>query len=114
MPFRSKETLEEWLGEFRSLGYTIAGSVKVMQQDGEDGANTGLVGMQLANASTSIYVHPDAPYSPRWVVTTEPRDESISLDAAAVMELSNELQVLSALCTFLQAKSASFVGTDAP
>ncbi len=114
MPFRSKETLEAWLDEFRSLGYAIAGSVKVMQQDGEDGSNTGLVGMQLANASTSIYVHPDAPYSPRWVVTMEPREEPISLDAAEVMELSTELQVLSALCTFLQAKSASFVGTDVP
>jgi len=114
MPFRSKETIEAWLDEFRSLGYAIAGSVKVMQQDGEDGSNTGLVGMQLANASTSIYVHPEAPYATRWVVTMERRDEAISLDAAAVMELSTELQILSALCTFLQAKSDSFVGTDAP
>ena len=45
MPFRSLSTLESWLDEFRSLGYPLEGSVKVMGQDGEDGANTGLVGV---------------------------------------------------------------------
>ncbi|NYE19025.1 hypothetical protein [Microbacterium immunditiarum] len=114
MPFRSRETLEGWLAEFNSLDYPVAGAFKVMQQDGEDGANTGLVGVELAHASTVMYVHPEAPYSERWVVTMEARAETISLDAAEVMRLAAELSVLSALCAFLQAKSSSFVGVDAP
>ena len=114
MPFRSRETLEQWLEEFRTLGYPIAGAVKVMQQDGEDGANTGLVGVQLANADTVTYVQPDGPYSQRWVVTMEARDAAIDLDSAQLMNLAAELSMVSALCAFLQAKSAAFRRPDAP
>lgn len=114
MPFRSRHTLEQWLEEFRALGYPIAGALKVMQQDGDDGANTGLVGVELANAATVTYVQPEAPYSLRWVVTMEPRDEAVVLDSAGVMSLAAELSMVSALCAFLQAKSAALSTPDAP
>lgn len=110
MPFRSRETLEAWLDEFRTLGYPVSGALKVMPQDGEDGENSGLVGVQLANASTVTYVQPEAPYSRRWVVTMEPREEAVVLDSAGLMKLSAELSVLSALCAFLESKSAAYGG----
>lgn len=113
MPFRSQQTLELWLEEFRALGYTIAGTIKVMEQDGEDGDNTGLVGVRLANAQTVTYVQPEAPYSPRWVVTMEARDEPVVLDSVGLMDLAAELTVVSALCAFLQAKSAATLDRDA-
>ena len=34
MPFRSMTTLQSWLDEFQELGYPIAGSAKVIPQDG--------------------------------------------------------------------------------
>ena len=114
MPFRSRETLEAWVEEFRSLGYPFPGTFKVMQQDGDDGANTGLVGVQLAHASTVIYVQPEGPYALKWVATMEARDEPVMLDSVGLMNLAAELSVVSALCAFLQAKSAVFQGADAP
>ena len=42
----------------------------------------------------------------------EPRDEAVTMDAAAVLNLAAELSVVSALCAFLQAKSLAFVGVD--
>jgi hypothetical protein len=114
MPFRSRDTLEAWLEEFRALGYPVAGSLKVMQQDGEDGENTGLVGVRLANASTVTYVQPEAPYSMKWVVTMEAREDPVVLDSAGLMNLASELAIVSALCAFLQAKSAAFKEGDQP
>ncbi|MGN8553043.1 UNVERIFIED_CONTAM: hypothetical protein OHV15_10690 [Microbacterium sp. SLM126] len=112
MPFRSQQTLELWLEEFRSLGYTIAGTIKVMQQDGGDGDDTGLVGVRLANAETVTYVQPEAPYSPKWVVTMEAREQPVVLDSVELLNLAAELSVVSALCAFLQAKSAVYLDRD--
>lgn len=113
MPFRTRQTLEGWLEEFRLEGNDVEG-VKVMEQDGEGGANTGLVGVRLANASTVTYIEPEAPYSAKWVVTMEPREDALVLDSTGVLALAEELTMVSALCRFLEAKSAAHVGTDSP
>ena len=112
MPFRNMKTLESWLDEFRSLGYPIDGNVKVMPQDGDDGANTGLVGVALVNAATVTYIQPESSESTRWVVTFEAREAEAELDSAAVLKLAAELMMVSALCAFLQSKSAAYVGQD--
>jgi hypothetical protein len=112
MPFRSLHTIEGWLDEFRQLGYPLSASMKVIQQDGEHGSNTGLVGVTLSNAGSTSYIQPDAIGSTRWMVTFEPRDSAITLDPAGVMQLSAELATVSALCAFLEAKSHEFVGED--
>ncbi|WP_345800462.1 hypothetical protein AAIB33_13415 [Microbacterium sp. AZCO] len=114
MPFRSQRTLEVWLDEFRREGHGAPGALKVIQQDGEDGANTGLVSVRLAYASTVVYIQPEAPYSAKWVVTLEPRPDLVVLDADGVDQLADELAMVAALCRFLEAKSAAFIGTDAP
>lgn len=112
MSFRSASTLQSWIDEFHTLGYSVPGALKVIPQDGEAGANTGLVAVDLANASTTTYIQPEAG-SPRWVVTLEPRDESVVLGAAELLSLASELSIASALCAFLQAKSQGYSADDA-
>ncbi|WP_314506857.1 hypothetical protein [uncultured Microbacterium sp.] len=112
MPFRNLDTLESWLQEFRALGYPIAGSVRVIPQDGDGGANTGLVTVRLANASTPTSIQPSDEDPTRWVATMEPRDASVILDAPRLLELSGELAMISALCGFLQAKSQAYTSAD--
>jgi hypothetical protein len=110
MPFRSQDTLQTWLDEFRALGYPVAGSLRVIPQDGDDGANTGLVSVHLMNASTVTYIQPESVGSSRWVVTLEPRDTAVVLDAPRLLGLSSELAIASALCAFLQTKSQNAAG----
>jgi hypothetical protein len=114
MPFRNSVTLETWLEEFRSKGSLIDGSVKVMDQDGDDGADTGLVGVTLAYSSSVAYIQPETTKSTRWLVTFEARDTQVDLDAATVLKLAAELTTVSALCAFLEEKSRAYVGRDAP
>jgi hypothetical protein len=107
MPFRSKATLETWLEEFRADGRRVPGSVAF--QDGADGHDTGLVVLQLTNAGTYTYMQPVAPHDPRWEVTFEPRENSVSLAPSEVEAMGRELQLVAALCEFLQEKSAEFI-----
>ncbi|WP_308798231.1 hypothetical protein [Agromyces silvae] len=112
MPFLSFRTLEGWLREFEGLGYPHGASLKVVHQDGANGADTGLVSVSLTGASTDTYIQPETVGSRKWFVTFEPRDASLMLDPAGVLHLSSELATVSALCAFLQAKSADFSGDD--
>jgi len=112
MPFRSMSTLESWLEEFRGQGHAVADHVKVVPQDGDDGANTGLVAVELAQGSIATYIQPSAEGSPEWVVTMEARDSAMTLDAVSISALAAELTMVSALCAFLQSRSAAFVGED--
>jgi hypothetical protein len=108
MPFRSMSTLQSWVEEFESLGYPVAESAKVIPQDGEDGADTGLVVFQLANAPTLAYLQPDMT-ALEWLVTMEAREAPSTMNPATVMNLAFELSVLSALGAFLQTKSRDFM-----
>lgn len=109
MPYRTKDTLETWLDEFQRLGYPLSSSIRVIPHGEEEESDTGLVAAGLGSAPTTLYVEPIAQGSTSWQVTFEPRDVHTSLDAAAVLTLSNELAVLSALCAFFQAKSETFL-----
>ncbi|PPG36215.1 hypothetical protein C5E10_01465 [Pseudoclavibacter sp. RFBG4] len=109
MPYRSKEVLESWAREFEGLGYVEPGVVNVIVQDGDEGHDTGLVRVQLTHVPTDVYLQPGTRESPRWSVTMEPREHTLHLSAADVHALSQELAVVSALCTFLQAKSIVLV-----
>ena len=114
MPFRSKATLQSWLDEFTQMGYPVAGELKVIEQDGEDGGDTGLVAVRLARATTVIYMQPEMDGSYEWLVTMEPRETPVVLNSAAVLNLATELTTVSALCAFLQVKSQAFVAQHAP
>ncbi len=101
--FRSRATLESWLDEFQHLGYPVDATARVLEQDGADGANTGLVALRLSNGQ-GAYIQPSA--AGRWALTLEPHDAS-ELSAAEISRLSAELATVSALCAFLQAKSSA-------
>jgi hypothetical protein len=114
MPFRSLATLQAWLTEFEDLGYDVAGAVKVIEQDGDGGANTGLVTVHLASAPTVVSIHPEPTDERRWVVSLEPREDLVTIDAGSLLELTAELSVVAELCAFLQVKSSVFEGQDTP
>lgn len=109
MPFRTMETLEAWLAEFGALGYPISDRLRVMPQEGPDGQDTGLIGLDLANAGTVTYLQPEPIGSTHWAITFEARELEVKLDAGRALELSTELAMVSALCAFLQSKSTAFL-----
>ncbi|CAN3702777.1 MULTISPECIES: hypothetical protein [unclassified Microbacterium] len=110
MPFRTMSTLQEWVDDFRALGFDDAEILRVIPQDGEDGADAGLVAAQLRSVSTTFYVAPSSEVgSTDWAVTFEPREDAAPLPAGQVMALSGELATLAALCSFLQARSEAFL-----
>ena len=112
MAFRNLETLESWLAEYRAQGQPLADSARVMVQDGDGGANTGLVFFGLGHAPTGVFIHPATQDATSWVATMEPREGNLVLDAAGLLALSAELAAVSELCAFLPAKSQAYEGID--
>ena len=104
MPFRSRDSLAGWLAEFAQLGHPAAVTARVIEQDGSQGANTGLVAVRLTGG-LELYIQPDAPDSARWVVTLEALEDATELSAAETTRLSTEFATVAALCTFLEEKS---------
>lgn len=111
MPFRTQEILTQWLEGFLATGRAIEGTVEVLRQDGADGADTGLVVIELANAPTTLYLEPVAPGDPRWSITFLARDVDAARSPDRVSALAAELAVIAELCRHLEALSASW---DAP
>lgn len=104
MPFRSKHTLEHWLDEF--ISSRRAGDlIKVVIQDGSDGSDTGLIIVELRNATTSVFMQPSELGGLRWRTTIEPQPEPTVLTSHQLSSLAAELQVAAELCAFLEAKS---------
>ena len=114
MPFRNATTLQRWLDEFLALEHRVDGSIRVMSRTEADGANTGLVSVQLANASTITYIQPEGAGSTSWLVTMEAREAPVVLDSGAVTGLAEELDTVAKLCAFLEQKSEQYVGLDVP
>lgn len=108
MPFRSMTVLQRWVDEFKRLDYPAEGSIRVIPQDGELGADTGLVAVRLMNSPTEIYLEPPAESGLEWTIVFEAREEPVRLGASQVRELAAGLATLSALCAFLQQKSDDF------
>ena len=101
MPFRSRDELADWLAEFGDVG---SASVRVIEQDGSEGNNTGLVAAELSSG-LDVYIQPDAQDSRRWVVTIEPREDATELSAGEVTRLASEFATVAALCAYLEEKS---------
>jgi hypothetical protein len=103
-PFRSRDSLAAWLAEFDEFGYPAAIPARVIEQDGSDGANPGLVAVQLSSG-LDVYIQPDVPGGTRWLVTLDAREDATELSPAEVTRLSAELATVAALCAFLEQKS---------
>jgi hypothetical protein len=104
MPFRSKEILERWIGDY-AVDHSEAAAFEVLRQDGSDGSDTGLVVVRLRKASTEVYMQPVAPGDPHWEVVFSARLDELSLDPQGVLDLAAELMATAALCTYLEGRS---------
>ncbi len=104
MPFRSSDSLAAWLGEFDQLGSPSPVTTRVIDQDGSEGADTGLVAAQLTSG-LDVYMQPDVQGGARWVVTIEAREDGTVLSPAELTRLSAEFATVAALCAFLEEKS---------
>ena len=108
MSFRSKKTLEAWLEEFRT---TREGGmlITVLVQDGDDGADTGLVVVPLRNSDTEIFMQPAAVGDAKWTVTLGSAKRPSTLSPSELQGMAAELGVAASLCQFLQEKSVDHV-----
>lgn len=116
MPVRellSKDTLELWLGEFRALGYLTGSDMRVLQQQDDAAPDTGLIVVDLSNAATITYLQPIDGSGGAWKATMEARDATIELGAVDLLNLGNEVNVLAALCAFLETKSKALLAANA-
>lgn len=104
MPFLSRDELAAWLAEFARVEHPAPISVRVLEQDGSQGGDTGLVAARLS-AGVALYMQPKASGDGRWVVTIEARENASEADADEVTRLSAELATAAALCEFLEDKS---------
>ena len=110
MPFRTVAILQSWVDEFERRGESGLRSIRVIPQDGSEGADTGLVAVQVDDSPTVIYLEPPPKGRVReWTITFEPREEPVTLGARAIARISDEIADLAALCMFLQEKSEAFV-----
>ncbi|MEG9248956.1 hypothetical protein V6S67_12780 [Arthrobacter sp. Soc17.1.1.1] len=107
MPFRSKKTLEAWVDEFRTTREGGA-LITVLVQDGEGGADTGLVTVPLRIGSTGIYMQPVSIGNARWSVSFDAREDEFELTPAELHGLAAELLAAASLCQFLQEKSVGY------
>ncbi|GAB2706113.1 hypothetical protein BKA24_000565 [Microbacterium marinum] len=111
MPFRSKETLEQWVSDFhdaRGAGDLI----KVVIQDGSDGGDTGLVVVPLLNATVSVFMEPLEVGDARWRITIEPQPDTTILNSHQLQGMAAELSVAAELCAYLEARSVGHEETS--
>lgn len=109
MPFRSKETLEVWVGEFLQQGHAVPGELEVLTHDGGAGEDTGLIVMRFKNTSTEFYLQPVGPYRPEWEVIFEPRESANRASLAQVIGLAEEVTIAAALLAYLEGRSRGHI-----
>lgn len=110
MPFRTRATLQSWVEEFNRQEHAGYHSVRVLPQDGAEGADTGLIAVRIPDSPTEIVIEPPSSTTgSEWSITFEPREQSVTLGATAVARIAEEVAMLAELCTFLQKKSDEFL-----
>lgn len=108
MPFHSIAILQAWVDEFVRLGHPVGGGIRVIPQDGAEGADTGLVAMRITNSPTEIYIQPPDAGEVEWTIMFEAREEPVRLRSSQLQEMAGEIATLATLCAFLQAKSDGY------
>lgn len=110
MPFRTIAILQSWVDEFNRRDHAPLSSIRVIPQDGSEGADTGLVAVRIPNSPTEIYIEPPSSGGAvEWSITFEPREEPVTLGASAVDQIAQQVTALAELCRFLQTKSDDFL-----
>ena len=103
------QLLEQWLDEFRHLGYLTGSEIRVLEQQDDTTTDRGLIVVDLSEAATITYLQPIAGSGGRWKATMESRDTVIELTSVELVNLGNELNVLGALVSFLETKSRALL-----
>lgn len=111
MPFRSGELLRTWVAEFESAHPPQNVTIRVIPQDGDEGADTGLVGVRLLNSPAEIYIEPPAVAEDEWIATFEPREEFVHLKTGQVVLMAEAVGELAAVCAFLQEKGRALAAS---
>ncbi|MCI9858919.1 hypothetical protein [Microbacterium proteolyticum] len=112
MPVRSllnKDLLEDWLAQFRGLGYLTGSEIRLLGQEDETDPDSGLIVVDLSGAKTVTYLQPVTGGDGAWKATMEARDATIELDAVELVNLGNEVVVLAALVSFLEVRSKALL-----
>lgn len=112
MPVRrllNKDLLDDWLAQFRTLGYLTGSEIRLLDQEDESDPEAGLIVVDLSGAKTVTYLQPITGGNGAWKATMEARDATIELNAVELVNLGNEVNVLGALVAFLETKSRALL-----
>ncbi|MCJ1707708.1 hypothetical protein [Microbacterium sp. VKM Ac-2923] len=112
MPVRrllNKDLLDDWLAQFRTLGYPTGSEIRLLDQEDESDPDAGLIVVDLSGAKTVTYLQPITGGDGAWKATMEARDATIELNAVELVNLGNEVNVLGALVAFLETKSRALL-----
>lgn len=112
MPVRrllNKDLLDDWLAQFRTLGYLTGSEIRLLDQEDESDPEAGLIVVDLSGAKTVTYLQPITGGDGAWKATMEARDATIELNAVELVNLGNEVNVLGALVAFLETKSRALL-----
>jgi hypothetical protein len=106
MPYRDRAQEEGWLSDFWDEHSLFDDRLTVLDDDFVPHANSGLVVAHLSRSPGIAYLSVKTiGDEPRWMVTFEPRQEAIDLDASGVHELAREIGALGILCDYLQGRT---------
>ncbi|GAB2708974.1 hypothetical protein BKA24_002497 [Microbacterium marinum] len=105
MSYRTRETLEAWLTDFRNAR-SAGGAIKVVIQDGSGGRDTGLIVVPLKSSNASIHIEPGSPAGDGWRITIDALEDTTILDSHQLQELAHELAVAAELCAYLESRAA--------
>ncbi|MGN7188419.1 hypothetical protein [Microbacterium enclense] len=108
-PLLNKDLLEDWLAQFRELGYLTGSEIRLLEQEDESDPDAGLIVVDLSGAKTVTYLQPIAGGDGAWKATMEARDATIELSAVELVNLGNEVVVLGALVSFLEVQSKALL-----
>ena len=78
-PLLNKDLLEDWLTQFRELGYLTGSEIRLLEQEDESDPDAGLIVVDLSGAKTVTYLQPIAGGDGAWKATMEARDATIEL-----------------------------------
>jgi hypothetical protein len=105
----NKDLLDDWLAQFRTLGYLTGSEIRLLDQEDESDPEAGLIVVDLSGAKTVTYLQPITGGDGAWKATMEARDATIELNAVELVNLGNEVNVLGALVAFLETKSRALL-----
>lgn len=105
MPYRDRARVLSWIDDFNRNDRQRDTTITVLEQDGEPGADSGMIVVELRLAGTITLIHPVAEPKPTWLVTFEAREYDVDMDIEGVAQLLADVQTVHDLCVYLQQRT---------